>query len=168
MNQVNLLGRLTANPDMRYLPSGKAMVMFNLAVQRSYKNQQGEYDADFIRCKAFGKTAETIANFLIKGNRVAVSGEIQTGSYEKDGQRIFTTDVLVNQFTFIDSKTTNSGGNDSGYSQSNGGYNQRNGNQTSQSNPNVGGTNHGGYRSEQDPFERTSDPIDISDSDLPF
>lgn len=143
MNEVNILGRLTSEPDMRYLSSGSALVMFTLAVQRSYKNKQGEYDADFIRCKAFGKTAEVLAEYLTKGNRVAVSGEIQTSTYEKEGQTHYATDVSVRQFTFIDSK-------DKGEKKS---YEKK---------------ESGGGQPTKDPFESYSDPVDIQDSDLPF
>ena len=105
MNEVNMMGRIAKEIDLRYLNDGKPLAMFTLAVQRSYKNKStGEYDADFIRCKAFGKTAELLSNYLEKGNRVIINGNLQTGSYEKDGVTHFTTDVMVQRFTFIDSK----------------------------------------------------------------
>lgn len=108
MNEVNLMGRLVKDPELRYSQTGKPWATFNLAVQRSYKNADGEYEADFIRCKAFGKRAETIVDYIEKGNRIIVNGNIQTDSYEKDGQRVFVTDVAVNNFEFIDSKKTKS------------------------------------------------------------
>lgn len=99
MNSVNLIGRLTKDMDMRQSKDGMAIGTFTLAVDRIND------DADFIRCKAFGKRAETMAKFLGKGMRVGITGRIQTGSYDdKDGKTVYTTDVIVDNFTFCDSK----------------------------------------------------------------
>lgn len=116
MNNVCLLGRLTRDPELRYTTSGMAVVRFTLAVDRHMskeKKQEAEaknqQTADFISCVAWNKTAELIANFMQKGRRIGVEGRIQTGSYEKDGQRIFTTDVVVNQMDFLDSLNDRAG-----------------------------------------------------------
>src|SRR5699024_10236377 len=103
MNNWNGLGRLTNDVDLRYSQNGTAVGMFTLAINRPFKNKQtNEYDADFIRCKAFGKTAETLANYVKKGHQVAISGRIETGRYEnQQGQTVFTTDVVVEGFTFV-------------------------------------------------------------------
>ena len=94
MNRVCLVGRLTKEPDMRISPSGTNVTRFSIAVNRTRK-VEGQPDADFINCVAFGKSAEFIAKYLQKGYLVSVDGRIQTGSYENEkGQRIYTTDVL--------------------------------------------------------------------------
>ena len=116
MNNVNLIGRLTREPELRYTTSGMAVVRFNLAVDRRMskeKRQQAEAQkqptADFISCTAWNKTAELLANYTQKGSRIAVEGRIQTGSYEKDGQRVYTTDVIVNQIEFLDAAKNRQG-----------------------------------------------------------
>lgn len=117
MNSVNLIGRLVRDPEVRYSQSGMAILRFTVAVDRKLskdKKEEAERNnqptADFISCTAFGKTAEVIANYHSKGSQIAVEGRIQTGSYEKDGRTIYTTDVLVNSISFVGSKNNNSGG----------------------------------------------------------
>lgn len=107
MNSVNLTGRLVADPELRYSTSGTAFANSTIAIQRNFKNQQDEYESDFIRLTASGKRAETFANYFHKGSLLGVSGEIRTGSYEKNGQKVYTTDVNVNQLTFLESKNSN-------------------------------------------------------------
>ncbi len=99
MNKVILIGRLTKDPDLRFgQGSGKAIVRFTLAVNRTMKKDE----ADFINCIAFGKTGETIAQYLTKGRSLAITGNIRTGSYDaKDGIKRYTTDVIVESFEFI-------------------------------------------------------------------
>lgn len=105
MNNVILTGRLTKEPEVRYTPdTQKATARYSLAVQRDFKNKDGEYDADFINCVCFGRTAEFAEKFLHKGTKILVQGRIQTGSYEKDGVRHYTTDVIVNSHEFCESK----------------------------------------------------------------
>lgn len=122
MNNVNILGRLTRDVDLRMTNSNLAVGRFNVAVDRKLskeKRQEAEKNnqptADFINCIAFGKTAEIIGQYFGKGNKIAVTGHIQTGSYEKDGQRIYTTDVVVDSFDFVESNS-NSTNNNQGYS----------------------------------------------------
>lgn len=117
MNSVNLIGRLVRDPELKYTQSGLAVLRFTVAVDRKLSKDKREEaqannqpTADFISCTAFGKTAEVIANYHGKGSQIAVEGRIQTGSYEKDGRTIYTTDVLVNSITFVGSKNNNSGG----------------------------------------------------------
>lgn len=119
MNNVTLIGRLTKDIELKYATiSGKAIAKFTLAVNRDYKNQEGNYDADFINCLAFDKRAETLANYVKKGQQVAVKGKIQTGSYDaQDGTKRYTTEVLIEGFDFIGGQ--GSGGNN-GSSVSNG------------------------------------------------
>ncbi|MFT8477704.1 MAG: single-stranded DNA-binding protein [Liquorilactobacillus sp.] len=106
MNSVNLTGRLTSDPELRYSASGTTFANSTIAVQRNFKNQQGEYESDFIRLTASGKRAETFANYFRKGSLLGISGEIRTGSYEKNGQKVYTTDVNINQLTFLESKSS--------------------------------------------------------------
>lgn len=122
MNNVNILGRLTRDVDLRMTTSNLAIGRFNVAVDRKLskeKRQEAEKNnqptADFISCIAFGRTAENIATYFKKGQRIAVSGHIQTGSYEKDGQRIYTTDVVVDSFDFVESNSSSTN-NNQGYS----------------------------------------------------
>lgn len=108
MNSVQLLGRLTRDPDVRYADSGSTIARFSLAVDRRFKQEGGE-TADFINCIAFGKTAEFIEKYFTKGLKIALNGRIQTGSYtNKDNVKVFTTDVVVENVEFAESKNNNS------------------------------------------------------------
>lgn len=108
MNSVNLIGRVTKDLELRYSQTGTAVVKFNLAVQRKIKNSNGQYDSDFISCVAFGKTAETIAMYVLKGQQIGLMGHIQTGSYDnQQGQKVYTTDVFVDSFYFIGNNSNN-------------------------------------------------------------
>ena len=105
MNTVNLVGRLTKDPELRYTTSGIATVRFTIAVNRQFKTE-GQSDTDFINCVAWRKTAENLANFQKKGNLIGVDGRIQTGNYEgQDGKRVYTTDVLAESIQFYDKKS---------------------------------------------------------------
>jgi len=106
MNSVNLTGRFTAQPELRITPSGVAVLNGVIAVQRNYKNSQtGEYDADFIRVQAWKKTAELVADNFTKGDLIGVTGRIETSHYDReDGQRVYTTDVVIEQFNFLEPK----------------------------------------------------------------
>ncbi|BBW99035.1 single-stranded DNA-binding protein [Geobacillus subterraneus] len=95
MNKVFLIGRLVKEADLRYTKNGKAVAVFTIAVNRN-KEQ-----TDFIRITAFNKTAENVANYLQKGSLVAIDGTIVTGSYEKNGQRIYTTDIWADTVQFL-------------------------------------------------------------------
>lgn len=141
LNTVILNGRLTSDVDIRYSQSGTAFGSTTLAVQRNFKNKQtGEYETDFIKLKLIGKTAENFANFFCKGNFLCVQGSIQTGSYEKNGQKVYTTDVLVDRFYFLETKAQSSSS-------------QQPASQQTQA---------------KDPFSNQNTDINITDSDLPF
>lgn len=108
MNRVCLVGRLTAKPELRYTPSNVPTTRFSLAVSRNRKNEQGVREADFISIVAWRATAELICNYFDKGSQIGLEGRIQTGSYDdKDGNKRYTTDVVVDQVYFIDSKNSN-------------------------------------------------------------
>ena len=118
MNKVILMGRLTRDPEIRYSQvanGSSAIARYSLAVDRKFK-QEGQSNADFINCIAFGKLGEFAEKYLHKGTKIAVVGRIQTGSYtNKDGQKVYTTDVVVEEQEFAESKnasgSNNSGGN---------------------------------------------------------
>ena len=99
MNKVILMGRLTKDPDVRYGQENMAIARFSLAVDRRKKDE-----ADFINCVAFGKTGEFVEKYLRKGTKVALEGRWQTGSYEKDGKKVYTNDCVVEQMEFAESK----------------------------------------------------------------
>ena len=101
MNNVNLLGRLTRDPEVRYTQSQMAVATFTLAVDRMARAGE-EKKADFLRVTCFGKTAENCERFLFKGKRAAVSGRIQTSTYEKDGKTVYSTDIIADRVEFID------------------------------------------------------------------
>ena len=103
MNYVSLLGRLTRDDEVTYTQSGKAYARFSLAVSRGTSNRD---EVDFINCIAWEKRAETISQYFKKGSRILVQGRITTGSYEKNGETRYTTDVVVNNFDFIETKSS--------------------------------------------------------------
>ncbi|EAG7299106.1 single-stranded DNA-binding protein [Listeria monocytogenes] len=159
MNRVVLVGRLTKDPDLRYTPAGAAVATFTLAVNRPFKNGQGEQEADFINCVVWRKPAENVANFLKKGSMAGVDGRVQTRNYEdKDGKRVFVTEVVAESVQFLESKNNNSGGSTSNNYQNKANYS--NDNQTSS------------YRADtiqkSDSFASEGKPIDINPDDLPF
>lgn len=165
MNNVQLLGRLTRDVDLRQTTSGIAFARFSIAVNRTYKNQQGEREADFINCVAYRQTAELIARYFQKGSQIAVDGRIQTGSYEnQQGQRVYTTDVVVNNFYFTESRAASE--QRSNYAQDSFGGNSYQ----------TNNYNQGGFSSFNNDFNQSSSPfsgidggpIDITEDDLPF
>ena len=114
MNKVILLGRMTRDAEVRRGESDSIFARFSLAVDRRFKKDGEEQTADFINCVAFGKTAEFLEKFGHKGVKFIVEGRIQTGSYtNKDGQRVYTTDIIADDIEFAESK--NSAGSDGGY-----------------------------------------------------
>lgn len=123
MNNVNLMGRLTRDIDLKMTTSNLAIGRFSVAVDRKLSKEKrmeaennNQPTADFINCIAFGKTAEIIGQYFGKGNKIAITGHIQTGSYEnQQGQRIYTTDVVVDSFDFVESNSSSSTTNQ-GYS----------------------------------------------------
>jgi single-strand DNA-binding protein len=147
MNRVILVGRLTKDIELRYTPAGVAVASFTLAVNRPFKNAQGENEADFINCVVWRKPAENAANFLKKGSLAGVDGRVQTRSYEgQDGKRVYVTEVMAESIQFLEPK-----GNSENKSQNPQGYQQ----------------NQRPNKQQQDPFAGGGQ-IDISDDDLPF
>lgn len=111
MNKVEIVGRITRDPEMKYSQgeNANAVARFSVAVNRRFKNAEGNYEADFINCVAFGKTAEFIGKYFRKGMAIGVTGSIRTGNYtNKDGAKVYTTDVAVDDAEFVESKNGNS------------------------------------------------------------
>lgn len=161
MNRVVLVGRLTKDPELRYTPNGVPVATFTLAVNRSFTNQQGEREADFINCVVWRKPAENAANYLKKGSLAGVDGKVQTRNYEgQDGKRIYVTEVLAESVQFLETRSQNSGGNSQGNTNTGGNSNNSNNGQQKQNNNYT--------RIEDDPFANDGKTIDISDDDLPF
>lgn len=167
INNVVLVGRMTRDAELRYTPSNQAVATFTLAVNRNFKNQNGEREADFINCVIWRQQAENLANWAKKGTLVGVTGRIQTRNYEnQQGQRVYVTEVVADNFQILESRATREG-------QSGGSYNGEFNNNSS-----FSGSSNGGFSSQpsqqtpnfgrdESPFGN-SNPMDISDDDLPF
>ena len=105
INSVVLVGRLTAEPELRKTPNGVSSLQGTLAVNRNFKNQNGEYDSDFINCVIWGKLAENFANWTKKGNLVGITGRVQTRNYEnQQGQRVYVTEVVAESFQLLEKR----------------------------------------------------------------
>lgn len=165
INRVVLVGRLTRDPELRTTGSGISVATFTLAVDRQFANAQGERGADFISCVIWRKAAENFANFTSKGSLVGIDGRIQTRSYDnKDGQRVYVTEVVVDNFALLESRR------DREARSQNGGFTPNVGNAGFQGNngPSQSINNNNTTPQPQDPFAGSGDAIDISDDDLPF
>ena len=164
MNKVILIGRLTADPELRYTPSGAAVCSFRIAVDRPFNSQSGEREADFINCVIWRQQAENLANWAKKGALIGITGRIQTRNYEnQQGQRVYVTEVVADSFQLLESRAAREGHAGGGYSSGNGGFA---GNAT----PSFGGSEPSNaapnFGREENPFG--ANPMDISDDDLPF
>ncbi|MCO1599775.1 single-stranded DNA-binding protein [Desulfosporosinus nitroreducens] len=110
LNRVVLIGRLTKDPELRYTPTGVAVANFTLAIDRNFKNAQGNRDTDFINCVVYRQLAELCANYLAKGKLAAVDGRIQVRSYTApDGQKRWVTEVIAEDVRFLSPKDSGSG-----------------------------------------------------------
>lgn len=139
INNVVLVGRMTKDADLRYTPSNQAVATFTLAVNRNFKNQNGEREADFINCVIWRQAAENLANWAKKGVLIGITGRIQTRNYEnQQGQRVYVTEVIADSFQLLESRNS---------------QNQQ--------------QNAPDFSRNDSPFGNSS-PMDISDDDLPF
>lgn len=157
INNVVLVGRMTKDADLQYTASNIAVATFNLAVNRNFKNNNGEREADFINCVIWRQQAENLANWAKKGALVGITGRMQTRNYEnQQGQRVYVTEVVADSFQLLGSRNTQEqrGGNSQAPSQNNYG---NTGSQTPDFGNGFGGFGAG-----------SSTPTDISDDDLPF
>lgn len=160
INNVVLVGRTTKDPELRYTPSNVAVATFSLAVNRTFKDANGEREADFINCVIWRQQAEYLANWAKKGALIGITGRIQTRSYEnQQGQRVYVTEVVAENFQMLESR--NSQGNQ-----------QNQGNFFQNGNSSQGGNVDNGYNQQTPNFGRSNsmqgNPMDISDDDLPF
>lgn len=169
INNVVLVGRLTRDPDLRSTGSGIPVTSFTLAIDRNYTNKQGERDADFINCVIWRKGAEIFSNYTSKGSLVGIEGRLQSRSYDdKDGKRVYVTEVVVSDFSFLDSRRNNNNTQSSG-----GNFTPQQGNSAPNTN-NFGGSsapstnNNTTPAPKDDPFKDSGSTIEISDNDLPF
>lgn len=114
MNKAILIGRLTKDPELRTTPTGRNVCQFSVAVSRNFTNANGEREADFINCVVWDKQAENLVKYQKKGNQIAVEGRIQTRNYDdKDGKKVYVTEILASNISFLDSKGTGATGNTS-------------------------------------------------------
>ena len=104
MNKVILVGRITAKPELRYSTNNTAITKTNIAVNREYKNKNGEYETDFIPCVFYNKLAERVCEWVDKGDLVGITGRYETSSYEKDGKKVYTSNVVVENVYFLSQK----------------------------------------------------------------
>ena len=157
MNKAILIGRLTRDPELRTTPTGRNVCQFSIAVNRNFTNANGEREADFINCVVWDKQAENLAKYQHKGNQIAVEGRIQTRNYDdKDGKKVYVTEILASNISFLDSKGTGATGNTS--------FN----NLPEPPMVDTSSNNMETVSVEKDPFEAFGDSIEISDNDLPF
>lgn len=156
INRTVLVGRLTNDPELKYIGNGVAIATFTVAVNRQFTNSQGEREADFIRCQMWRKAAENFCNFTRKGSLVGIDGRIQTRSYEnQQGTRVYVTEVVAENFSLLESKNSNQNEQFEQNRPQNNGQNYQN-QQNGQSSPS---------RNPNDPF---SSAPQINDDDLPF
>ncbi|WP_270513374.1 single-stranded DNA-binding protein [Lactococcus lactis] len=142
INNVTLVGRITKEPELRYTQQNKAVASFTLAVNRQFKNANGEREADFINCVIWRQQAENLSNFAKKGALIGITGRIQTRNYEnQQGQKVYVTEVVADNFQMLESNKSQGQQDNKPQTQ----------NKKPQNNDSFG-----------------SDPMEISDDDLPF
>lgn len=165
INSTTLVGRLTKDPELITTPSGVEVGNFTLAVNRTFTNQNGEREADFINCIVFRKQAVNVNQYLSKGKLAGIVGRLQTRSYEnKEGQKVYVTEVVCDNVQFLEPK--DSLNNSNSYQN---GTNYQKGNNYSQNNQNVQkGQNKTKYDQQNNPFTNGSQLNDLNDDDLPF
>jgi len=162
MNRVDLVGRLTRDPELRHTTSGRAVCQINLAINRTFTNQNGEREADFINVVVWDKQAENVSKYVTKGRLVSVEGRLQSRSYDdKDGKKVYVTEVIANSVQFLSTGNSNTSNNSSSYS-------------APETNPFDFGNEPTPNKPvqtvsvEKDPFESFGESVTISDNDLPF
>ena len=155
INNVVLVGRMTRDAELRYTPSNVAVATFTLAVNRTFKSQNGEREADFINVVMWRQQAENLANWAKKGSLIGITGRIQTRSYDnQQGQRVYVTEVVAENFQMLESRSAREGQNGGAYSAPTANH--------------AASTNSvPDFSRDENPFGATN-PLDISDDDLPF
>ena len=161
LNVCTLTGRLVKEVDLRYTSNGKAVGSFTLAVDRQFKNAHGEKETDFINAVIWGKSAEALANFTRKGNLIGITGRLQVRTYENnEGRKVWVTEVVAENFTFLESKNSQNNSNTGGSNHSQ--VNSQSNNQSRSQG------NFKSHKQEEDPFLTHGQSINIEDSMLPF
>ncbi|BDR57403.1 single-stranded DNA-binding protein [Xylocopilactobacillus apis] len=170
INNVVLVGRLTKDPDLRYTSNGTAVASFTVAVDRNFTNAQGAREADFINCVVWRKQAETFSNYMHKGSLVGIEGRIQTRNYEgNDGKRVYVTEVMVNNFSFLEAKGSGGGSYNNPPSSANSGNQDSEAGEMPFKGTDVTDKSENPFASNDDKNGFDPDtPLDISDDDLPF
>lgn len=193
MNKITLLGRLTKDVELKLI-GDRPLAEFSLAVNRKYKNAQGERETDFFDCKLWGKTAETLQQHTMKGQQLLVSGRVENRTFtNQEGQNVKFTEVIVEEFDFVEKSPNqnqgfNQGGfNGNGFSQNQGGYNQNqrgfstvsgystvnaNGNGQAFFNQNQGFNDFNGFKTgatnPNNGFNQNQNGFNVNEDDLPF
>lgn len=145
MNKSILIGRITKDPELRTTPNNRSVCQFTIAVNRTYTNEEGKREADFINCVVWDKQAENLAMYQKKGNQIAVEGRIQTRNYDDNsGKKVYVTEVLVNNISYLDTKKDDSNFN------------------------NLEEPPVAEKQEEVDPYQAFGDSIEVNDDDLPF
>lgn len=163
INSVCLVGRTTKDPELRYTPSNVAVATFSLAVNRNFKDTNGERETDFINCVIWRQQAENLANWAKKGALIGITGRIQTRSYEnQQGQRVYVTEVVAENFQMLESRAAREGSN-ANQSNTSGAFGNGYAGPYSQQAPQQQGPN---FARDSSPYGNAN-PMDISD-DLPF
>lgn len=145
MNKSILIGRITKDPELRTTPNNRSVCQFTIAVNRTYTNEEGKREADFINCVVWDKQAENLAMYQKKGNQIAVEGRIQTRNYDdNNGKKVYVTEVLVNNISYLDTKKDDSNFN------------------------NLEEPQIVEKQEEVDPYQAFGDSIEVNDDDLPF
>ena len=164
MNKVILIGRLTKDPELRYTGSNRAVTQITVAVNRTFTNQNGEREADFINCVAWRKQAENVAKYCTKGSQVAVEGRIQTRSYDaQDGTKRYVTEVVADNVTFLGSRASGSQISESSSNTSSYTANSAVSNNTGMVNNDIVTSDL-----DMDPYAAMGNEVSLSDDDLPF
>ena len=173
INNVVLVGRMTRDAELKYTQSNIAVATFTLAVNRNFKNENGDREADFINVVIWRQQAENLANWAKKGALIGITGAIQTRNYEnQQGQRVYVTEVIANNFQLLESRNSqqnNQNQQQSNYS--NQGNNFQNGSSYGQQGSFFEGNTTNPvpeFTRNENPFGRSSNPLDVSDDDLPF
>lgn len=164
INNVTIIGRTTKDIELRATSSGTNNASFTLAVERNFKNANGEKETDFINCVAWRKTAEIVAQYAPKGSLIGVRGRIQTRNYENNqGVRVYVTEIVADEVQLIDTRNNSQGANANYYqnNENNGGFNG--GQQQSSVN-----TNDHFQNSVQGGFNMNNNSLEVDDSDMPF
>lgn len=147
INRTVLVGRITKDPEIRYTQSGMTVANFTVAVNRQFTNANGEREADFIGCIIWRKAAENFCNYTHKGSLVGIDGRIQTSSYEKEGQRVYSTQVVVDSFSLLEPKQQS----------------QQHGQQS-----NASDALHSNFGQSSNNYSQNNNDFGIDDNDLPF